>query len=1395
MSELELKLKLTADGKGMTGTVRASREQIEQLNKSVRQTGDAGKAGAKGLDEVDRAGRRTTPGLGNLDGSVKNLTKSLAGLVSGAVALRELNNARRDAQLFGAAIAEVSTLMDDVSELDTLAGQASNLTREFGGLPVDQVKSFYSIYSAGAENAADATAILSNANRLTIGGVTQLGTAVDGLTSVLNAYQMEGERAGEVSDAFFVAMRGGKTTVDEIASSIGGVASIASGAGVELDQLLASVAAITKGGVGTSEAMNQVRQAIVSVVKPTQDAKNLAEELSLEFSVAALQSKGLAGFLDEVREATGGSLEQMGRLFGSVEALNAVVTLTGPQAGSFAALLDEMANKAGATDAAFSKMAGTLDQQIKQLSGQFAVLRTESGMLLGEALLPMVTAFNDNFDLIMNTTAVVGGAAAAYAAYRLVLLSATAAQVAFNAALAANPLTLAILALGAGGAALLTYSARQKEATDTTRALNQESQRLANTVRSLADSYTGLTEAQLLNRQQQLQELQRSLAEEVRLLEEQATGFEVVNIQLDIVREMYASVTEELNGLNEALSRNRERSEEMTDAVAKIIQQLEQERDTFGMTSVELARYNVLSAGGTAAQAELAASIAQTTANLEAEDKAAKSLRDGLAALIDELDPARAAFDAFVESQAFLDKGLEAGLLSPERYRDLTDRLVQSLADTGDEGGKEAADNFEREMRAASERVASSLQNAITSGDWGGVGASIGGALAGAIGGMVTESLMQQMSGSAGAAIFGPIGGAIAGGIVGLAANQLGGFFSLGDWDPTAERQASQGAGSVLGDINAKSESIARATRSVSKTNEELVGLNRGMLQALQTLQTGITGASTRVAQGRARTDVGAPSINANFFENFGVVGGAAETYLNTLGEVFTLGLFDSLGSSIGKLLGGKSRKVDEGINVVGGALADLMDETIVEAYSTFRVKKNFLSSTKTKEQTQRLGGDVANQFSLVFESIFDSVFAAGSALGMSDSELQRRLGGFRVGDLRISLEGLNAEQQQKEIEAVFGKVFDDLALYALPFLEDFQRAGEGLGETLARVASQTQVAEEAAKRLGFGWANLADRQLVSASERLVEAAGGLEQFIGSMESFIGNFASEAEQFAIAQSDITRALAEQNLMLPATRDGYFELLQAQNGATQAGAENIATLLRLQGVADKYYTMLEDSASELLRKQRDEYSAALQEAERAAMSVRSAIDGLNRSSGAFLDTSRAAAQEYLRGLVNRGAVPGGRQLDAALSSVTDIRADQFASFNDYIAEVSSTGRLLADLDEITRAQVTVEQQMLDRLDRQAELLERGNAEQLAALAQIQGSVDRNTQAIQAAPRGGAVSSRIGGGTGTVSATQDVAREVRQMKSEMVEFQKSIDRHSQRTARILERIERDGLEVRQ
>ncbi|MFO7582114.1 phage tail tape measure protein [Guyparkeria sp.] len=341
--------------------VAALSEELKQLdasgNKQVPDNTRELREGAKKTaDQLRNAGQGTEEWLSQLN----NMKGELA-LAAGAIygLQKTLGGAAGASSDFNQAMAEVSTLLDDTSDVDGMAESVRSLSIEYGGDAKDNAKALYDIISAGASDSATATEQLRVANQLAMGGVTDVKTAADGLTSTLNAYGDAAGGAANVSDAFFTAVKAGKTTVGELSGSIGTLAPLAKTAGVSLDELLASVASLTAGGVSTSESMTQMKGALTSIIKPSKEAQDLAAELGIEFNAASLQTKGWAGFLEEVKTATGGNVETMGQLFGSVEGLNAVLALTGEGSQKFADTMQEMAEKTGATATAVEKMMDT----------------------------------------------------------------------------------------------------------------------------------------------------------------------------------------------------------------------------------------------------------------------------------------------------------------------------------------------------------------------------------------------------------------------------------------------------------------------------------------------------------------------------------------------------------------------------------------------------------------------------------------------------------------------------------------------------------------------------------------------------------------------------------------------------------------------------------------------------------------------------------------------------------------------------------------------------------------------------------------------------------------------------------------------------------------------------
>ena len=345
------------------------------------------------MGKIRNGFNQTADGAGKFSASSKSAFKEfglgLGIMTAGVAGLAMLDPALKAAGDFGAAIAETSTLIDEatfpVSEMTRLT---MGLAATYGKMAPEEVKALYQGISAGASDASKATGLLNAANKLAIGGVTDVKTSVDGLTNVLNSYGIAYEGATDVSDAFFVAIKAGKTTVAELASTVGRLAPTAGAVGVGFEQMLAAVSAVTTKGLKTEEAINGLKAALSNVIKPTSDAVAEAKRLGIEFTAESLRAKGLPKFLNEITSSSKFNADSMSKLFGSIEGLNSILALTANGSATFTDILGSMGKRTGETDRAFEKMANTSKFQ----GERFDALKNNALILIGQAISPFKVA-------------------------------------------------------------------------------------------------------------------------------------------------------------------------------------------------------------------------------------------------------------------------------------------------------------------------------------------------------------------------------------------------------------------------------------------------------------------------------------------------------------------------------------------------------------------------------------------------------------------------------------------------------------------------------------------------------------------------------------------------------------------------------------------------------------------------------------------------------------------------------------------------------------------------------------------------------------------------------------------------------------------------------------------
>lgn len=627
--------------------------------------------------------------------------------------------------------------------------------------------------------------------------------------------------------------------------------------------------------------------------------------------------------------------------------------------------------------------------------------------------------------------------------------------------------------------------------------------------------------------------------------------------------------------------------EDSLDGLVSYLDSLQLQVDLLGKSKSEIAAYKAELLGAALPEQERAARLAkfiddyqeglknkaaaEKKATKEAE-KAYKSLVNGineaikaqekeenqLQDLINQLDPVRAKLAKLTEQILTLRAANEGG-----KYDTLIAKLEEDLNNIDfnpDDTGGEFLEAFMKGV----DGIGDALQSAIMSGDFEGVGNAVGGILANSM----ANAIQASVGGLAGSVL-----GGVAGGIVGSAVTGL--IDGLIDEinDPTEARQKSQGAGTILGSIDEKSQSIANSNELIANATGELVGISNGMLTQLSILSGSISDVSARVMQSRQGLSFQTPEMQ-NLFGGNDIQSGLA-------GQAIAGSLLDAVLPGLGAILsaGARSKQVDEGIRIIGGQIQDVIDNTVIEGFASFEVRKNFLDDYDRKDRFVTLGDEINTQFGQIFSGIVDTVVEGVGVLGVSRDQVMTALDDFLVETQMVSLEGLDAAAQEAAIQSVFSKIFDQVSKEVigdtLPFLNELADGGEGLGETLTRVTTQFLSVKEAAVSLGFGFIGTTEN-LIRASDSLIERVGGLEAFSSAVLSFEKNFLSTEDQLINQSRRLNDALSAIGEELPETRQGFADLVTGLRHVADVDEEALAILLQLGPEAASYYSLLEQS---------------------------------------------------------------------------------------------------------------------------------------------------------------------------------------------------------------------------
>ena len=442
-----------------------------------------------GADNVNKQLDDVTGKANNTQDKFTSACKKIGTALAGAFTAHKVIQFGKDvvttAGQSEASFAKVTTLLD-TSKVNTDAYYASvkKGANESHVSISDFSEAMYQALSASVD-AGDAVDFTRKAVELSKAGFTSAATAVDVMTTAINAYGLSADDADHISDNLITTQNLGKTTVDELASNMGKVIPTASAYKMNIDNLCSSYAIMTKSGIATAESTTYLKGMLNELGDSGSDVSAvLKDKTGKSFAECMNSGMSLGDVLQVLSDSVDGNTTAFANLWSSQEAGTGALALVNAGSKEFNSTLNQMQNNAGTTASAYEKIEGTMEAKTEALKAKFSNLKSE----LGEKLIPVVDkvvdALNDNVipaieragqwiekhrTLIEAIAAAVAGAVAAYTAFKAALAiqealqaahtallavkgaeeGMTTAQLLLNAAMNANPIGIIVVAIGA----------------------------------------------------------------------------------------------------------------------------------------------------------------------------------------------------------------------------------------------------------------------------------------------------------------------------------------------------------------------------------------------------------------------------------------------------------------------------------------------------------------------------------------------------------------------------------------------------------------------------------------------------------------------------------------------------------------------------------------------------------------------------------------------------------------------------------------------------------------------------------------------------------------------------------------------------------------------------------
>ncbi|CCF14212.1 phage tail tape measure protein, TP901 family, core region [Brevibacillus laterosporus GI-9] len=449
----------------MTPTLRRVSSELERTNLSVKKV-------AATTGSYRNAQNAATQSVNNFSGGLPNLLGKLKMVAGAVVAVSTAFDGIKTAADFESSMSRVAALSSasagDLAKLTTKA-------KELGASTVfsaSQAAEGMQFLAMAGYKTNEIIAAMPGLLDAAAAGQTDLGTTADIVSNILSGFGIAAGDTGRVADVLTKAFTSANVDLQMLGYTMKYAAPWAKALGVSLEETAAAAGILGNAGIQAEQAGTTLRGLFARFAKPPKEAAEAFDKLGVKLFDSGGKMKSLATILEDLQNAMKGMTSEQ------KTALSGIIA--GMEAGSgFLALMDAGPDKLRKFTKELENSGGTAGRvskiQLDNFNGSLVELESALEGLKIEIFTPMLPTLRDLAEKGANAASVfnkwlgskeaekwgkttkdvlevvgplVVGATTAWATYKAVMLTATAAQWAFNTAANANPIGLLVVGIG-----------------------------------------------------------------------------------------------------------------------------------------------------------------------------------------------------------------------------------------------------------------------------------------------------------------------------------------------------------------------------------------------------------------------------------------------------------------------------------------------------------------------------------------------------------------------------------------------------------------------------------------------------------------------------------------------------------------------------------------------------------------------------------------------------------------------------------------------------------------------------------------------------------------------------------------------------------------------------------